>query len=234
MRWETGDKSIAAMLDNAMAGPDFSSNRMDLERLRALAQSRLLQRPAAAEDAISSPSDYDLNPDVQQPAAESLKPAVVLVPIVARATLNVLLTERTGHLSSHAGQIAFPGGRPEEADRDVIATALRETQEEIGLDPAHVETLGYVEPYRTGTGYLITPVVGLVAPYEALTINHHEVADAFEVPFDFLMNAGNHRIDTKFWRGADRRYYAMPYEERYIWGATAGIIRTLYRRLFTP
>lgn len=216
-----------------MAETGFSPDSIDLNGFRELAAARLLKRPAGHRDAVSSPSDYDLNPDVPQPDAGTLKPAVVLVPIVARDALHFLLTERTGHLSTHAGQISFPGGRPEADDRDVVATALRETQEEIGLDPAFVEPLGYIEPYRTGTGYLITPVVGLVSPYTALEINRHEVADAFEVPFSFLMNADNHVIEQKFWRGADRRYYAMPYEQRYIWGATAGILRTLYRRLFS-
>lgn len=220
------------MVDQGMVDTDFSARGLDPEGFRRLAGARLLKAPAAADVAVTAPSDYDLNPDVPQAALESLKPAVVLVPIVAREALNVLLTERTPHLSSHAGQISFPGGRPETSDRDAVATALRETQEEVGLDPAHVEPLGYIEPYRTGTGYLITPVVALITPYGSLALNRHEVADAFEVPFAFLMDAANHRIDQKYWRGADRRFYAMPYEQRYIWGATAGILRTLYRRLF--
>jgi 8-oxo-dGTP pyrophosphatase MutT (NUDIX family) len=221
------------MLDKAMADTVFSSSGTDSQWFRQIAAARLLRRPAAVSEAETSPSDFDLNPDVTPPGSDTLKPAVVLVPVIARDVLTVLLTERTQHLSAHAGQIAFPGGRPEAGDRDPFATALRETEEEIGLDPALVEPLGYVEPYRTGTGFLITPVVALVAPYPALELNQDEVADAFEVPFAFLMDAANHRIEQKFWRGGDRRFYAMPYEDRYIWGATAGILRALYRRLFS-
>lgn len=219
--------------ETSMTNGNASFLDIDAPKLRELAGKRLLKAPASAQSAIRVASDYDLNSDVVPPADEVLKPAVVLVPIVARARLSVLLTERTGHLSSHAGQIAFPGGRPEAADRDAVATALRETQEEVGLDPALVEPLGYVEPYRTGTGYLITPVVGLVSPYSSLAINPHEVADAFEVPLSFLMDDANHRIEQKVWRSGPRRFYAMPYHERYIWGATAGILKALARRLFS-
>jgi 8-oxo-dGTP pyrophosphatase MutT (NUDIX family) len=144
----------------------------------------------------------------------------------------VILTERAECLSAHAGQIAFPGGRIELSDAGPLAAALREAHEEIALEPAFVEPLGYLEPYRTGTGFCITPAVALIRPGFSLSPDPNEVADIFEVPLAFLMSEANHRIDSRIWRGAERRFYAMPYGERYIWGATAGIIRTLYRRLF--
>jgi len=183
-------------------------------------------------DAPLLPGDDDLNPEIGRIAA-GLTQAAVLVPIVAGMPLTLLLTERTGHLSAHAGQIAFPGGKVETDDADPLAAALREAREEIALDPEFVQPLGYLEPYRTGTGFIITPAVALVRPGFKLTPDPAEVADVFEVPLAFLMNEANHRIDSRPWRGAERRFYAMPYGERYIWGATAGIIRSLYRRLFT-
>lgn len=212
---------------------DHRPDRLDLTHFKALARARLLPVPAAAADAVASPSDYDLNPEIARPHHPALRPAAVLVPILARDTPTLILTERTAHLSAHAGQIAFPGGKIDAGDADATAAALREAAEEIGLDAGMVQPLGFLEPYRTGTGFLITPVVATVDPAFTPTPDPSEVADVFEVPLAFLMNADNHRIDTLFWRGADRRFYAMPYEQRYIWGATAGIIRTLYRRLFT-
>ena len=147
-------------------------------------------------------------------------------------TARSMLTQRTDSLSSHAGQIAFPGGKIEEADRDPIAAALREAQEEIGLDPGFVEPLGYLDAYRTGTGYRIFPVVALVRPGFELRLDAREVADAFEVPLSFLMDARNHQTHDRTLRGVTRRFYAMPFEERYIWGATAGIMKNMHQRLF--
>jgi 8-oxo-dGTP pyrophosphatase MutT (NUDIX family) len=183
---------------------------------------------------VAPPSDFDLNPDAvawlkDHPAP---RPAAVLVPIVARDPLTVLLTQRTDSLPSHAGQIAFPGGKIEERDRDPIAAALREAQEEIGLAPDLVEPLGYLDAYRTGTGYRILPVVALVRPGFELKLDAREVADAFEVPLSFLMDARNHQMHVRSMRGVERRFYAMPFEERYIWGATAGIMRNMHQRLF--
>jgi 8-oxo-dGTP pyrophosphatase MutT (NUDIX family) len=207
---------------------------LDPDAFRRLARARLLPHPHYEAGASSGPSDYDLNPGMAAPPAIPLIAAAVLVPVLLENPLSLLLTERTAHLTAHAGQIAFPGGKIEARDADARSAALREAHEEIGLDPALVETLGYLEPYRTGTGFLITPVVAFVASGFVARPDPAEVADAFTVPLDFLMNEDNHKIDSREWRGQQRRFYAMPFEHRYIWGATAGIIRALYRRLLTP
>lgn len=157
-------------------------------------------------------------------------PAAVLIAAVPRDEIMLLFTQRTDHLPAHAGQIAFPGGKTEKSDLSPLATALREAQEEIGMDPALVEPLGLLDSYRTGTGFRITPVVALVDPGFRLTLNRDEVADAFEVPLRFLMDAGNHHLHVRTIAGRERRFYAMPYEERFIWGATAGILRNMHER----
>lgn len=190
--------------------------------------------PVVDPNGPDTPSDFDLSPElVPEMAQAPLAPAAVLIPVVARSELTVLLTQRTDSLKRHAGQIAFPGGRMEPTDSDPTATALREAHEEIGLDPSFVETLGYLDAYRTGTGFRIFPVVSLVREGFALTLDQHEVADAFEVPLAFLMDEANHRTETRFWRGQERRFYAMPFGQRYIWGATAGIMRNMHKRLFS-
>ncbi len=204
----------------------------DAGAFSALAGERLYGEPRAADAAHQSPSDYDLNADAELPAPLTLTPAAVLVPVIARRPLTVLLTERTAHLNAHAGQIAFPGGRIETRDASPLEAALREAHEEVGLPFEAVTPLGYLDPYRTGTGYIITPVVALVQPDFAVMPDANEVADVFEVPLNFLMDPANHRIDSRVWRGARRRFYALQFEQRYIWGATAGIITTLYRRLY--
>ena len=145
----------------------------------------------------------------------------------------MLLTQRTDGLAHHPGQIAFPGGKMEPNDPSPLATALREANEEIGLDPSLVEPLGYLDTYRTGTGYLVFPVVALVRNGFELRLDPREVADAFEVPLAFLMDTRNHAMHTRTWRGGERRFYAMPFEQRYIWGATAGILKNMHQRLFS-
>lgn len=162
-------------------------------------------------------------------------PAAVLLPLVLRETVTVLLTQRSAQLSSHAGQIALPGGRVDTQDRDVVAAALREAQEEVGLPPDRVEVLGTLPRYRTGSAFDITPVVALVQPDWAVRPNAGEVDAVFEVPLSYLMNPVHHR---RHWREADgirREWYAMPYhdgeQERFIWGATAGLLRNFYHLL---
>ncbi len=160
--------------------------------------------------------------------------ASVLIPLVQReGGLTMLLTQRTAHLTDHAGQISFPGGRAEDYDSSPVDTALRETEEEIGLDRKHVEIIGALPDYVTGTGYRVTPVVGLVQPPFKLTPDANEVAEIFEVPLAFLMNAANHRrLSIELPEGAGRRsFYAMPYERFFIWGATAGMLRNLFHML---
>jgi 8-oxo-dGTP pyrophosphatase MutT (NUDIX family) len=161
--------------------------------------------------------------------------ASVLIPLVMRDQLMVLLTERTAHLSSHSGQIAFPGGQADATDTDAYHTALRETEEEIGLHRDQVEIIGALPVYTTGSAYIVTPVVGLINPRASITMNANEVADVFEVPLGFLMDPANHRHHTFDWAGATRHWLSMPYQdavqERFIWGATAGMLRNLYRFL---
>ncbi len=165
--------------------------------------------------------------------------AAVLIPLVMRSELTLLLTERGLNLSTHSGQIAFPGGRQDSTDRDAVHAALREAHEEIGLVPSHVEVLGTLPTYVTGTAFIITPVVALVQPDFEPQPSPHEVADVFEVPLSFLMQPANHRRHSLDWEGTSREWLSMPYtsrdprlpKERFIWGATAGMLRNLYRFL---
>ncbi len=161
--------------------------------------------------------------------------ASVLVPIVMRQRPTLVLTERTTHLSTHSGQVAFPGGKRDDTDRDAVHTALREAQEEIGLDPSQVEVIGALPTYTTGTRFIITPVVALVASGHQLKLNAFEVADAFEVPLEFLMNPAYHHRHQIEYDGMRREWFSMPYmdgnTERFIWGATAGMLRNFYRFL---
>ena len=182
---------------------------------------------------VTARSDFDLNPEQWPASGEPLTPASVLVPLVEHPEgLSVLLTRRADTLRRHTGQIAFPGGRRDPGETP-WQTALREAQEEIGLDPAHVTLSGQSTPYRTGTGYLITPVVGFVQPIFNLTPNPHEVAEIFETPFGFLMDPANHeQHERELPTGERRRFYAMTHENRFIWGATAGMLRALYDRLY--
>jgi len=172
-------------------------------------------------------------PNAGAAAARDLVAAAVLVPIVLRdPELTVLLTQRTAHLHDHAGQVSFPGGRCEADDASPTATALREAEEEVGLDPAQVEVLGLLPEYVTGTGFVITPVVGLVHPPLNLKLDDFEVADAFEPPLAFLLDPANRSRQRLEYRGEWREYWAMPWQGRYIWGATAGMLVGLRQFLF--
>jgi 8-oxo-dGTP pyrophosphatase MutT (NUDIX family) len=171
----------------------------------------------------------DARPFITDPAA--IRPAAVLIPVVARSEATLLLTERATSLAVHAGQIAFPGGRME-AGETALAAALREAQEEIGLAPDFVSPLGALDPYLTSTGFRVTPIVALVDPAHHLVLNPVEVAGVFEAPLSFLMDPANHQIQSRELRGRTRRFYAMPWQGHYIWGATAGMIRILYERVY--
>ena len=218
------------------AGPAIGHLSAEAFRARAVEQ----LHPAPVETIFDPKSgracgrsDFDLNPDMvnEIDPAEPVGEAAVLVPIVASSSLTMLLTKRADTLKRHRGQIAFPGGRFEDADDSPLTTALRETEEEIGLRPEFVEPIGYLDSYRTRTGFQITPVVGLVRPGFDLNLDAREVASAFEVPLAFLMDPDNHKRDSRMWNGRERHFYAMPYREHYIWGATAGMIKNLYERL---
>ncbi len=158
-----------------------------------------------------------------------LKPAAVLVLVIARPTPTIVFTQRAAHLTDHAGQISFPGGRVEESDADHAATAVREAVEETGVDASAIEVLGQLPQYTTGTGYIVTPVVAWANQPLQFSPDPFEVDEVFEVPASFLMNARNHRLETAMYKGRMREYYAIPYEKRYIWGATAGMLITFSR-----
>jgi 8-oxo-dGTP pyrophosphatase MutT (NUDIX family) len=161
-----------------------------------------------------------------------VRPAAVLIPIVDHEEPTVLLTQRSPHLKEHSGQVAFPGGKIDATDASPLDAALREAAEEVGLDRSFIEPIGYLSVYGTGFGFRILPTLARVKPGFELTINHSEVDDAFEVPLSFLMNPVNHQQRSKEFRGMERTYYEMPFAERYIWGATAGILRVLYERIY--
>lgn len=203
--------------------------KFDEAEFRARAATRLLKDVPQAVGR----SDDDLNPDLR--AIDPLKvrrAAAVLVPVVLHEPeLTVLLTQRTDHLASHAGQVAFPGGKIEPRE-DALAAALRETREETGLDQSYIEPVGFLDAYLTRTSFEVVPVVALVKPGFVLAPHEGEVAAVFEVPLRFLMSQENHARHSREWLGKQRYFYAMPYGDRYIWGATAGMIMNLYDRLY--
>lgn len=205
---------------------------MSLETLKT----RLAQRLAPAEDwrpdLTAQRSDFDLNPKAAR-IARDLRPAAVLIPVIARpAGASVLLTRRADTLARHTGQIAFPGGRLDPGETAVQA-ALREADEEVALDPGTVEVLGLSDAYETGTGFLVTPVIGWLDRPPVTRPSPDEVAEVFETPWDFLMDAANHRRDFyDLDEGLRRWFWAMPWGERYIWGVTAGILKGLHARLY--
>ena len=210
----------------AVVGIDWHLPTLPAQVLAPGALRERFAHPPAWTPEISVERKYQRRPMLE---------ASVLVPIVTRDRPTVILTERTTHLSTHSGQVAFPGGKRDDSDQDASHTALREAHEEIGLDHKFVDVIGQMPTYTTGSQFVITPVIALVRPDHVLELNAYEVADAFEVPLDFLMNPAHHRRHMVEWEGERREWFSMPYmdgaTERFVWGATAAMLRNLYRFL---
>jgi len=197
---------------------------MDIDKIRACLQARQISVERG---------DHDLNEDLRPD--EPLRPAAVLIALVERdAGISVLLTRRAKHLEHHPGQISFPGGHIEQTDLDPVAAALRETHEEIGIAPERIKVLGRLNDYVTRTGFHITPIVGAVRPPLDIFPDNHEVDEVFEVPLAFFLDPINHHKHERIHEGVPRSFYAIPYEDYYIWGATAGMLMDLYRMLAPP
>lgn len=205
-----------------------------LEAFLQRAEAGLSQTPPGPDDPTSNPQgDHRLDPNgsaVIPPLPH--RRAAVLVPIVARADgLFLVLTQRSAHLRDHSGQVALPGGKIDPEDETPLDAALREAEEEIGLRREAVRMLGYLDPYLSATGFLVTPVIGLVDPQATFAPNPEEVAAIFEVPLGFLMDAERYLLRSRSWQGRERYFYALTYGERLIWGVTAGILHNLRERL---
>ena len=199
--------------------------------LENLLRTRLDPLSEIARDTARTRSDNDLNPGFDNHPEQ--RPAAVLAPIIKRAGgWTMLFTERSVETPAHPGQISFPGGRVQASDGGAVDTALRETFEEVGLAPSFIEPLGAWDRYDTITGYRVTPIAALVEPGFDLKLDPREVAGVFEAPLDFLMNPANHEVREAQWQGRTRYYYVMPYEGHNIWGATAGMVRALWERLY--
>jgi 8-oxo-dGTP pyrophosphatase MutT (NUDIX family) len=200
------------------------------------ARTRLaLDAPPALDDpnVIPDKGDHELNLEMKALwAVRPIRPAAVLVPVVDRAEPTVLLTQRSAHLPQHPGQISFPGGKIEPSDDTPLAAALREAEEEVGLDASVVDPIGYLDLYMTTQGFRIVPLLARIAPDYRLTLNASEVDEAFEVPLQFLMEPGNHQKHSRDWEGIKRYYFEIPFEHRKIWGVTAGILRNLYEKIY--
>ena len=194
---------------------------MPLDRVRSLLAQPFTPQPHG---------DWDLMAGTP-PVADRLMPAAVLMAITDEAQPQLLLTKRTAHLKRHAGQVAFPGGRVDASDASLIAAALREAHEEVALPPGEVDVLGTLDPYRTGTGFLITPVVGVVPPGLTLQAHPDEVAELFHVPLAHALDAANHIRQSGQWQGETRHFWTIQHDRHVIWGATAGIIVGLAQRL---
>ena len=204
------------------------------ELLQPQALKTRLQAPPQWEPEITDENRHVIAADIiaRRQAAGKVTRAAVLIPLLLKEDgLSVLLTQRTNHLRDHAGQISFPGGRMDPEDQSPHDTALRESHEEIGLDPKRVEVIGCLPEYLTVSGYSVTPVVGLVQPQAEYVLDTFEVADVFEVPLSFLLDPANHQVRLWESQQGGRRFYSMPYENRFIWGATAGMLRNLYHLL---
>lgn len=202
----------------------------------ARARSRLtLQVPAGLNDPSITPQrgDHDADPVMKRISEiRPIRPAAVLVPVINHMEPTVLLTQRAQHLPDHPGQVSFPGGKIDKSDATPLDSALREADEEIGLDRGHVEPVGYLDLYMTTLGYRIVPVIARVKPGFELTLNPGEVDNVFEVPLAYVMDIANHQRHSRDWQGMTRHYYAITFGERYIWGVTAGILRNLYDRIY--
>lgn len=186
---------------------------------------------ALARDGRPS-SDYDLNPDFSLPEGRKLRQASVLVPIVEiDGGARLILTMRAPSLKHHPGQIAFPGGKVDETDNGIVEAALREAEEEIGLPPADVDALGSLPAHETVTGFVATPVLGLIAPEFQPRVQDGEVAEVFSVPLDHVLEPANYTIQSRYWRGTRRHYFTVPWGPYYIWGATARMLRALADRM---
>jgi 8-oxo-dGTP pyrophosphatase MutT (NUDIX family) len=193
--------------------------------------------PAGLTDASIIPPSGDQGTDrvlAIVAREQPIRPAAVLIAVVDHPEPTVLLTQRSAHLNDHAGQISFPGGKIDPTDASPLDAALREANEEVGLEREFIDPIGYLDLYGTAFGFRILPTVARVRPGFTMRVSEAEVDDVFEVPLAFLMNPANHQMHSKEFRGIERWYYAMPYEERYIWGATAGILRVLYERIYLP
>jgi len=198
-----------------------------------LLRSRLLVEPPMLP-LTPKRGDFDLNPQNRPKEARELTPAAVLLPLILREEPHVLLTQRTDTLARHAGQVAFPGGRADPTDISLVETALRETHEETGIEPAFVTVVGYLDAYETGTGYAILPVVGCLAQGFAIKAQEHEVAAVFEVPLSFLLDPVNRVKQTREFQGVQRSFYSFTYNDRYIWGATAAMLINFAARITAP
>jgi 8-oxo-dGTP pyrophosphatase MutT (NUDIX family) len=200
---------------------------------RARARLRFEVPPGLTDASVVPPSgDQGTDRMLEIVAREQpIRPAAVLIAVVDHPQPTVLLTQRAAHLHDHAGQISFPGGKIDPQDASPLDAALREAWEEIGLEREFIDPIGYLDLYGTGFGFRILPTVARIRPGFDLRISADEVDDAFEVPLAFLMDAANHQVHNKEFRGIMRSYYAMPFQQHYIWGATAGMLRVLYERI---
>lgn len=197
----------------------FQAFDPNLKRARQTAESRIMRRPLHGDHNIYRPDeDYHTS---ELP----LTPAAVLIPLVDHQDgMTVLLTKRAQHLKTHSGQVSFPGGHCDPEDADAMTTALRETEEEVGIDRSHIEVLGAMEDYETVTGYVITPVIGIIDPGFQMDVDDREVDEAFELPLEYILDERNHELQSRVWKGQRRYYYVLTNEKHNVWGATAAML----------